>query len=90
MAKYKFVGEHPEDLASGQLLEPGESVNLTNEEADDPHNQALMADGKLIGTGDASDKRVESAKEKAARDARKEEREAEEQEAETGEKEGGS
>lgn len=46
--EYKWVGLHPQDLASGRMLAPGERVKLTDEEATDPHNAALIEDGTLL------------------------------------------
>jgi TATA-box binding protein (TBP) (component of TFIID and TFIIIB) len=57
--KFRFVGSHAEDLASGQIVAPGEFINLSADEVDDPHNATLIADGKLLGTGAKSRKEVE-------------------------------
>lgn len=53
--EYKLGGLHPQDLASGRLLEPGETVELTDEEARDPHNKALIDSGVLFDLGEFSE-----------------------------------
>jgi len=47
--EYKWVGNHPQDLASGRVLAPGETCELSPAEAEDPHNAALIDSGALIG-----------------------------------------
>jgi hypothetical protein len=46
--KYKLISKHPEDLTSGVMVGPGEVVDLSAEEARTPHNQRLIAAGKLV------------------------------------------
>lgn len=46
--EYKWVGNHPQDLASGRVLAPGEKCELTPKEQEDPHNAALIESGGLI------------------------------------------
>jgi hypothetical protein len=41
------VLDHPIDLADGKVIEAGEGVKLTAEQARDPHNKTLIADGAL-------------------------------------------
>lgn len=50
--QYRFVGSHADMLASGRPVEPGEFVDLTDEEVRETHNEMLIADGNLIGVGD--------------------------------------
>lgn len=76
MAKYRFVGMHADTLASGQPIEPGEFVNITDEEIEDPHNAALVHDGLLIGTGSKSKDVAETTSKKVDRQVAKEEGEA--------------
>lgn len=76
-AKFRMVGDHAESLASGQMLEPGEFVHLSDEDADEEHNKELMARGVLIGTGEKSEEEVESAQRSATRQARKAEKQEE-------------
>jgi len=47
MTKYRNVGGLT-DLADGSIAEPGADVNLTKEEQTDPHNAALIEDGRLV------------------------------------------
>jgi hypothetical protein len=42
MPKYWFIGEHAEDLGEGQMLEPGQEVELSEKEA-----KPLLEAGKL-------------------------------------------
>lgn len=53
MAKtdYKFIGNHPEDLADGRLLVPGEVVQLSPDELKEPHNARYIEEGLLINAG---------------------------------------
>lgn len=46
--KYRFVGQHLDDLADGRILEPGEAYTLTPDEIEDPHNQQRISDGLLL------------------------------------------
>lgn len=46
--EYKWVGNHSQDLASGRMLEPGETVELSEEEAAIPHNKSLIDEGGMI------------------------------------------
>jgi hypothetical protein len=39
---------HPEDLASGRVISPGESVKLTDDELKEPHNKRLIDEGVLL------------------------------------------
>jgi hypothetical protein len=48
--EYRNVGDHVEDLASGQTIGPGETVTLSKADLDAPHNQRLLDDGKLMPT----------------------------------------
>lgn len=51
MDEYKNVGNHAHDLASGLVLAPGETAELSDEDVKDPHNASLIEDGVLIPTG---------------------------------------
>lgn len=48
MPKYKHVGSHPEDLASGRVVAPGELVDLKGDEVSDPHNKRLIDEEILV------------------------------------------
>lgn len=48
METYKLVLTHPQDLASGRVLAPGETAELSASDERDPHNAALIEDGALI------------------------------------------
>lgn len=45
MADYLVSSTHPEDLASGRVVEPGEIVEV---DVKDSHNRRLVDDGRLI------------------------------------------
>lgn len=47
-SKYRYVGIHPESLANGRPVEPGEFVDLSDDDFQDPHNEMLLLDGNLI------------------------------------------
>lgn len=46
--RYRFVGLHTEDLASGQPLGPGDYVELDDEDFEDAHNKRFLDEGLLI------------------------------------------
>lgn len=69
--KFRYVDNHPVDLADGRPIAPGEFVFLSEEEADIPHNKSLIADGKLLPTGEKSEEVAEKAERAAAREAKK-------------------
>lgn len=49
METFRWVGSsHPQSLASGRMLAPGETVELSAEEARDPQNAVLIEEGGLI------------------------------------------
>ena len=50
--KFKLVGDHPEDLADGRVLAPGEEADIKKEDLEDPHNQRLIEEGILIELSD--------------------------------------
>jgi hypothetical protein len=53
--KYRFIGSHAEILANGRPVEPGEFVELSDEEIREPQNETLAADGLLVGLDDAAE-----------------------------------
>lgn len=65
--QYRFVGEHADNLASGRPIEPGEFVDLTDDDVRDPFNEAMIADGLLIGTGPSATHQVKLAESRIAR-----------------------
>lgn len=52
--EYKWVGDHPQDLASGLMLAPGETAELSDDDVRDPHNVTLIDDGVLIPVGEGT------------------------------------
>lgn len=46
MARYRLSSTHPEDLACGAVLAPGEITSKAD--AKDPHDKRLIEEGKLI------------------------------------------
>jgi hypothetical protein len=47
--QYRYIGSRAEMLANGRPVGPGETFELTDEEIREPHNEMLVADGKIIG-----------------------------------------
>lgn len=52
---HRHVGLHPDTLANGRSVGPGEFVDLTAEEIEDPHNAALIEAGVLLDTAAAEE-----------------------------------
>lgn len=77
MAKYRFVGSHADSLADGRPVEPGEFVHLSDEEALEPHNASLLADGRMIPTGEKSEEISERAQRAQAREETKQQERSE-------------
>lgn len=46
--QYRFIGSHADMLASGRPVEPGEFVDLTDDELREPHNTMLLDDELLL------------------------------------------
>jgi hypothetical protein len=69
-AQYRYVATYAGTLASGQPVEPGEFVKLSEEEAEE--NEALLAEGHLVGTGEVSEAVAEKAERRVARQEEKE------------------
>lgn len=70
-AKFRYVGDHAQDLPGGRVIAPGEFVHLSEEDQKDPFIMDLMANDRIIGTGKVSEEAVESAEAKAERQAKK-------------------
>jgi hypothetical protein len=47
---YLFVGDHAETLASGRPVAPGDTIDAGDLSPDDPHDRALLDDGRLADT----------------------------------------
>jgi hypothetical protein len=71
-AKFRFVGTHADTLADGRPVEPGEFINLSDEEVEEAHNASLIHDGLLIGTGSKSTDLAETTSKKVQRQVDKE------------------
>lgn len=56
---YRYVGEVPGELASGQPLEPGAYIELTGDEVNDMHNADLIVNGQLIEASEKLAKQAE-------------------------------
>lgn len=70
--EYKWVGTHPQDLASGQVLAPGETAELSDEDVRHSHNESLIADGGLIPLDDQAEHEAKLAERRQARAREKE------------------
>jgi hypothetical protein len=46
--KYLFVGYHADTLASGRPVAPGDAVPAGAVDPKDPHDRALLDEGRLI------------------------------------------
>jgi hypothetical protein len=44
---YVFVGSHADTLGNGRPIGPGEEIDATDVDLDDPYNQALIENGIL-------------------------------------------
>lgn len=58
--EYRYIGSHADMLANGRPVEPGEYVDLTDEDLQENHNKMLLDDGKLllIEEEDTSDQEI--------------------------------
>lgn len=70
--EYKWVGNHPQDLASGQELAPGETAELSDDDVRNPHNESLITDGNLIPLDKEAEHETELAERRVARREKKE------------------
>lgn len=66
-ADYRYVGPHLDDLHDGRIVEPGQLVTLTHEQATDPHNQQRIQTGLLVLA--AADRAAAAAEENATDEA---------------------
>jgi len=73
--KFRCVSSHIEDLADGSTVAPGEYVTLSDEDLKDPHNERLVADGILVGTGEKSTNEAEKIEKKVDRREAQQEKE---------------
>jgi hypothetical protein len=64
---YKMVGDHPEDLADGRVLGPGEVAELSEEDLEDPHNQRLVDEGLLIEADEGEEPKPKTSRAKTTR-----------------------
>ena len=71
--EYKWVGDHPQDLASGQVLAPGETAELSDDDVRDPHNESLVAEGGLIPLDDEAVHEAKLAERRVSSRAKKDE-----------------
>lgn len=51
-ATHRFVGDHPDVLADGRPVAPGEFVELTDEDMQDPHNADKIEQGLFLTLDD--------------------------------------
>lgn len=59
--QYRFVGSHADTLHNGRPVEPGEFVELTEDDLRDPYIEMLAHDENLIGTDEAGEHQVKLA-----------------------------
>lgn len=46
MARYRVDSTHPEDIACGQVVAPGEVTSSVKQQ--DPHDRRLIEEGRLV------------------------------------------
>lgn len=76
--KFRCVSTHPEDLADGRQLAPGDFADLSKDQLREDRNEDLIAEGKLI----PMDKKAEDEADLATRRAQTRESRADEAQAE--------
>jgi hypothetical protein len=54
-SQFQYAGPHPDTLASGRPIGSGDVVELSVEEAGDPHNKRLIDEGLLVAIGEQED-----------------------------------
>lgn len=64
MKEFKFIGQHPDELEGGRVVEPGEYTGPINERA--KQNKRLINDELLIEVPDGTAQEVADANEAAA------------------------
>jgi hypothetical protein len=64
MARYRVDSTHPEDIACGQVVAPGEVTS--NVKQQDPHDKRLIQEGRLVALPDKRQPR-KSKKDEAAK-----------------------
>lgn len=74
METFIVSSAHVEDLHDGRSLEPGTEVNLSADDLKEPHNTALIEDGRLTSIPETDDER--EARLKKERDAAEKRRKA--------------
>lgn len=75
MAKYRFVGLHPDTLDDGRPVAPGDFVTLSDEDALLPSAASMLADGVLAPTGEKSEEIAETAERRQKAATRRQEAE---------------
>lgn len=79
--EYRYVGDHADQLGSGRPVEPGEFIELTEEDLRDATNESLAHDGKIIGVNEEGEHQISLAKSRTTRRINKEEEAVEEAQA---------
>jgi hypothetical protein len=65
-SQYLFAGDHPEPLASGRTLLPGDTVPADAVNPDDAHDRYLLDEGRLRPVEDAEPLTGDALKQRAA------------------------
>jgi len=66
-SRYRYVGTYADTLGNGQPVEPGEFVDLTEEDLEDSHNARLLEEEKLLSIDEANNPKATDAAEKLAK-----------------------
>jgi hypothetical protein len=61
--RYRYIGDHADTTGSGQPLGIGDYVELSDDEAKDPHNASLIESGQMIEAPEESKSKSTSKKE---------------------------
>lgn len=59
--KFRCASTHPEDLASGRVVAPGEFVEMPKDEYTDPYNLSKLAEGAFIGVSSKGEEVIREA-----------------------------
>lgn len=60
--EYRLHSDHPEDLDDGRVLEPGEYVDLSEEDASQARATSLIEDGRLVQVDSGNPEATDAAK----------------------------
>lgn len=53
--EFKWVGTHAQEITGGRMLAPGDTAMLSEDDAQDEHNAALIESGGLVSLAEAAE-----------------------------------